>query len=97
MANRQRPSEQETSYTNGLAHDMEMEITKSANKMVTGHPEVQGYLLLVGGAALLLFSFGFFPILKWAVVAAAVVMMLAGNVRSNVIESISQFIQRFRK
>lgn len=97
MANQHRPSERETKYTNGLAHDVEADITKRANTMMTGHPQLQGYLLLAGGAALLLFSFGFFPILKWVVAAAGALLFAAGIVRSNIIESISNFIKRFRK
>ncbi len=96
MANQQRPSEHEKRYTNGHAHDMEMELSKTANK-IARYPELQGYIMLGAGAVLLLFSFGFFPVLKWAVGAVAVMLMLAGIVRSNVMESISHFIERFRK
>lgn len=62
MANQQRPPEREREHTNGYSHDMD--IRKTASKMVEGHPEVQGYLVLAGGVALLLFSFGFFPYLN---------------------------------
>lgn len=97
MANQQRPPEREVRRTDGLAHDVEEGITRTATRMVGGHPELQGYLLLGAGALLLLFSFGYFTSLKWFIGAASILMILVGAARSHVVDRISEFISRFSK
>lgn len=86
---------EETTHTNGLAKDVNF-TTKAVTNQLKGHPVIQGYALLGGGIALVLFAFGFLPILKWAIVAAGAALAVLGVVRSNIVESTANLIDRFR-
>lgn len=94
MVQHRRTSEQETTHTNGIAKDTTFSAT--TERVMHARPEIQGYVLLAGGAALVLFAFGFLPMVKWLVVAAGAAMLLWGVVRSDVIGSIARTIDRYR-
>jgi hypothetical protein len=95
MAQQNKSQHRETEG-NGLAHGIDTSV-KSAAKTVSGwRPELQGYAMLAAGAALLLFAFGFFPMIKWVIVAAAVGLLVWGTVRSDIFAKTSHFIERLR-
>lgn len=89
----QRTSEHEKTH-NGMAKDTTFTVT--TEKVIHARPEIQGYLLLAGGGALILFAFGFLPMIKWLVVASGVVMLLWGVVRSDIIGATARSIERYR-
>ena len=94
MANQQRPG-RETQQTNGLAHEMDVQAAEAV-RAVSRYPQVQGYLLLTAGIVLLLFSIGFFPILKWLIFAAGVALAVWGAAKSNLIENVTKMIKNMR-
>lgn len=91
----QRTSEHETTHTNGLAKDTNFAQTTA--KAMKGHPVLQGYALIAGGLAVLFFALGLLPALKWAMVAVGAIITLWGIGRSDLIERIAQFMNRFKK
>ena len=90
----QHRPEHEKHEKNGLAHDSTVE---SAVKKISGYPQLQGYLLLGAGIVLILFSVGFFPLLKWGVFAAGVALTLWGVMKSNLIDTVSHLIESIHK
>lgn len=87
-------SSYDKSHLNGLAKDANLAHTTEV--VMNARPEIQGYLLLAGGAALILFAFGFLPMIKWLVVASGAALLLWGVVRSNIIGRTAQMIDRYR-
>lgn len=92
MAN--RPEHRERSESNGLAKDINLQ---SAANHLEHHPTLQGYLLLGLGTVLVLFSLGFFPILKWAIFAGGVALGIWGASRSHLIEGLGNLFESIRK
>src|SRR5438045_3981788 len=98
----QRPPERERSERtyeeNGLAPEMKREAQRIGTNLGLFNlsPVAQGYILMATGIALLLFSVGLFPILKWVIVAASVAMIAVGIFRSDVVSTISNSIERMR-
>ncbi len=84
----------ESSHVNGIAK--ETQFTRTTEVVMHARPEIQGYLLIAAGAALMLFAFGLFPMIKWLVVAAAAALVLWGVVRANVVGHTAQLIDRYR-
>ncbi|MBA3752373.1 hypothetical protein H0X06_06325 [Candidatus Dependentiae bacterium] len=108
MANQQRPPDRERFEQryeeNGVAPELKREAQRAAPEMQrqaerllnTRSPEMQGYLLMGGGALLLLFSLGMFPILRWVIVAASIGMIIVGAMRSNAMTTVSDYFERMR-
>ncbi len=97
----QRP-EHERSQTNGLAKDINLQATaremeKTAAREMEKHPVLQGYLLLGTGIALILFSLGFFPALKWVIFAGGLALAVWGTAKSHLIETLGDFFESLRK
>lgn len=94
MANNQRPEhDAEKKYGNGIASDIDL---RSAARQMERHPVLQGWLLLGTGAVLVLFSFGYFPLLKWAVFAAGVALSLWGIHKADLIAKVSHLFESLR-
>lgn len=89
----QRP-EHEKHEANGLAKDINVQ---NAARQLERHPVLQGYLLLAAGVILVLFSVGFFPILKWAIFATGVVLALWGASKAKLGEKITNIYETIRK
>ncbi len=80
---------------NGFAKDVERTAAR-ASETLSSHPVLQGYLILAAGIILLLFSLGFLTTLKWAIVFAAVALIVWGTVKSNLVERTSNLIRKLR-
>ena len=85
---------QEPRTENGVAPDVQ--VAQKARKAVKTYPQLEGYGLLALGIVLLLFSLGYFPLLKWLIGIAGVGLILFGTVRSNIVSTISTFIEKLR-
>lgn len=94
MANQPR-SEHKKHEENGLA--AAAEFRAEATRQMDKHPVLQGWLLLGLGAVLILFSFGYFPILKWGIFAAGIALALWGINKASLIEKTQHLIASIRK
>lgn len=92
MAN--QPRRDRETHENGIAHEMGFE---STIKKVERYPVLQGFILLGIGTVLILFSVGFFPIIKWAIFAAGVVLAVYGAYKANLPEKIAKIYENIRK
>jgi len=93
MAQHQKP-ERETREGNGLASDINL---RSAARQMDRHPVLQGWLLIGLGTILVLFSFGYFPLLKWAIFAAGIGLSLWGIHKADLVNKAVSLWQSFRK
>lgn len=94
MANKPR-SEHETHEGNGVAHNVDFRA--EAARQMDKHPVLQGWLLLGLGTILILFSFGYFPLLKWGIFAAGVAFALWGINKADLVEKVSHLYASIRK
>ncbi len=69
---------------------------QKARKTIRQYPYLEGYGLLVLGLILLLFSLGYFPLLKWLIGIAGVGLILVGTVRSKIVSTLSSIIEKLR-
>jgi len=93
MANQPR-SDREKYEGNGLGSDVNL---RAAAQAMDKHPVLQGWLLLGLGAIIILFTFGFFPILKWALFASGIALSLWGVHKANLIETTANVINSIKK
>lgn len=89
-----KDKERQATVSNGYAHDahrMESDVESKVMEMANmASPEFKGLLTLAGSLLLLAHTLGYFPILNWALMAAAVAGIFYGANSSNVWSKIKQ-------
>ncbi len=101
---RPQRSDQEYQEKNGIARearDTREEAGETAQETTARfrqmRPAYQGYLLLTVGTLLFLFSIGLLPILRWAMVAASVGLIIWGAMRANLFQQMNDYFRHMSK